>query len=145
MEAEHGLLTDFLKSANTKRPLPDKVKISIENIQQVQVILLKASLKDPTPPHRLTCHFELDGIYFFPSGDRNAYIREILSEQQKLNEEDLWTHHNTLFRRVATRAREILYGEVSATLASLILNFYRLHSSCHKISRCSKQISTMRR
>ena len=85
MEAEHGLLTDFLKSANTKRPLTDKVKISIENIQEVQVILLKASLKDPTPPHRLTCHFELDGKHFFPSGDRNAYIREILSEQQKLN------------------------------------------------------------
>ena len=66
MEAEHGLLTDFLKSANTKRPLTDKVKISIENIQEVQVILLKASLRDPTPPHWLTCHFELDGMYYFP-------------------------------------------------------------------------------
>ncbi len=120
MEAEHGLLTDFLRSANTKRPLTDKVKISIANIHQVQVILLKASLRNPTPPHRLTCHFEHDGVYYFPSGDRNAYIREILSGQQKLNDEDLWTHHNTLFRRVATRAREILYGESSKTLPSFI-------------------------
>ncbi len=79
MEAENGLLTNFLMSANTKRPLTDKVKISIENIQQIQVILFKASLRDPMPPHGLTYHFELDGIHYFPSGDRNAYIREILS------------------------------------------------------------------
>ena len=109
------------------------------------MILLKASLRDPTPPHRLTCHFELDGIYYFPSGDRNAYIREILSGQQKLKDKDLWNYLNTLFRRVVTRAREILYNEVRETMASNIFTYYRPHSSCHRISRCSKQISTMRR